>query len=82
MKNSDLKEGKTYYIPVNVVSKEIWNSRDVVTVVLDDGASGTVSLYTEALRTVEEVSEESKLGKYSDGFNDGFYTGHYNDTYK
>jgi hypothetical protein len=60
MKNSDLQEGVTYYIPVKVVSKEIWNSRDVVTVVLDDGASGTVSLYTQALCTAEEVAEESK----------------------
>ena len=57
MNNSEIEVVKTYYIPVKVLAKENWNGRDTVTIVLGDGASGTVSVYTECLLKKEDIYE-------------------------
>jgi hypothetical protein len=61
MNNSEIKVTETYYIPVKVLFKENWNDRDAVTVVLGDGASGTVSVYTDCLLKLVDIMNEEGL---------------------
>ena len=62
MNNSEIKvETYDYYIPVKVLAKEKWNDRDAVTVVLGDGASGTVSVYTECLVKLVDIMQDEGL---------------------
>jgi hypothetical protein len=61
MNNSEIKLPETYYIPVKVMVKEEYNDKDTVTVVLGDGASGTVSVYTDCLLKLVDIMNEEGL---------------------
>jgi hypothetical protein len=60
--NSDLTQEQTYYLPARIQmttrSSGKWNGdKDYVTVTIDNGVSGSCTVYTESLLKKEDIND-------------------------